>query len=197
MRPLGAGWLPELSEEQTRVRSDATILVAGNVYSVPARLRDEIVRTRLYEDRLEVFHGGTRQLVTERLHGRGKARIDYRHVIRSLVRKPGAFARYRYREELFPSVVFRQAYDGLRAKLSEGRADETYLEVLHLAALTMESEVEAAVALLLEAGEMATVEAVKSLIGAHRPVLLEMPVYEVDLGVYDGLLTQSEERVAS
>ncbi len=39
--------------------------------------------------------------------------IDYRHDIGSLVRKPGAFARYRYREELFPSFAFRQAYDAL------------------------------------------------------------------------------------
>ena len=37
---------------------------------------------------------------------RAKHRIDYRHVIHSLVRKPGAFARYRWREDLFPGVLF-------------------------------------------------------------------------------------------
>ena len=52
--------------------------------------------------------------------GSGNARIDYRHVIFSLVRKPGAFARYRYREALFPTVTFRCAYDALVERLGEG-----------------------------------------------------------------------------
>ena len=62
-------------------------------------------------------------------------RIDYRHVIDSLVRKPGAFAQYLYREELFPRPVFRQAYDRLRA-LQEPTADARYLQLLLLAAET-------------------------------------------------------------
>ncbi|MCK7529032.1 MAG: hypothetical protein MZV64_71475 [Ignavibacteriales bacterium] len=35
--------------------------------------------------------------------GRSHHAIDYRHVIGSLVQKPGALARYRYREALFPT----------------------------------------------------------------------------------------------
>ena len=77
-----------------------------------------------------------------RIRGDKTARIDYRHVIWSLVRKPGAFARYRFREELFPTVVFRRAYDALRARTE--RADVEYVRILHLAASTMESKVEAA-----------------------------------------------------
>jgi hypothetical protein len=50
------------------------------------------------------------------------ARIDYHHVIFSLVRKPGAFTRYRWREELFPSATFRRAYDALLSRRRE-RAD--------------------------------------------------------------------------
>jgi|GEM_PF-2092484 len=61
---------------------------------------------------------------------------NYRHVVWSLVRKPGAFARCRYREELFPSLVFRRAYDALRDARAE-RADVDYLRILHLAASTI------------------------------------------------------------
>lgn len=43
-----------------------------------------------------------------RLSGRGQHRIHYQHVIWSLVRKPGAFAAYRYRDDLFPTLTFRQ-----------------------------------------------------------------------------------------
>ena len=69
----------------------------------------------------------------DRVHGAGQAGIDYRHVIGSLVRKPGAFARYRYREQMFPTGTFRLAYDALREWRGE-RADVDYVRILHLAA---------------------------------------------------------------
>ncbi len=78
-----------------------------------------------------------------RLIGKHQHRIDYHHVIRSLVRKPGAFAAYRYRDELFPTTTFRQAYDRLVSGGVE-RADREYVRILHLAATTSEAEVETA-----------------------------------------------------
>ena len=56
-----------------------------------------------------------------RLRKEDEHRIDYRHVIGWLVRKPGAFARYRYREDLYPSVhvparVRRVGADAWRAR---------------------------------------------------------------------------------
>ena len=80
-----------------------------------------------------------------RLHGRSKHRIEYRHVIDSLVRKPGAFAHYRYRADLFPTHRFRMAHDVLcRAHSASLKADKEYLRVLHLAARESESGVDAA-----------------------------------------------------
>ena len=72
----------------------------------------------------------------ERVRGEGEANVNYRHVIGSLVRKPGAFARYRFREQLFPTLHFRLAYDALREWRGE-RADVEYVRILHLAATTM------------------------------------------------------------
>ena len=76
----------------------------------------------------------TRLLQLPRLRGEGQRRIDYRHIIDSLVRKPGAFAQYRYRDELFPSLLFRQAYDRLTEQWPQ-RADQQYVRLLHLAAI--------------------------------------------------------------
>ena len=59
------------------------------------------------------FFAGMCALEIERLVGKQRHRVNYRHVVHSLVRKPGAFARYRYREDLYPSVTFRRAYDAL------------------------------------------------------------------------------------
>ena len=69
-------------------------------------------------------------------------------VIGSLVRKPGAFASYRFREQLFPTMQFRLAYDALREWRGE-RADVEYVRILHLAATTMEATVDSALSLLL------------------------------------------------
>ncbi len=88
----------------------------------------------------------------ERVRGEREAHVDYRHVIGSLVRKPWAFARYRFREQIFPAVTFRVAYDALWKWRGE-RADVEYVRILHLAATTMESTVDSALALLLEAGD--------------------------------------------
>ena len=91
-----------------------------------------------------------RTFTLPRLLGKQQQRIDYHHLIWSLVRKPGAFAAYRYRDELFPTTLFRQAYDRL-VKATPARADREYVRVWHLAASTAESEVETALSLLLEA----------------------------------------------
>ena len=76
-----------------------------------------------------------------RLIGKKLASINYRHIIDSLVRKPGAFANYQYREEMFPTSQFRIAYDMLRAAHTEKIADKTYVKILELAARESEEAV--------------------------------------------------------
>ena len=100
--------------------------------------------------------------------GRNLHRIDYRHVIWSLVRKPGAFARYVYREEMFPSLVFRRAYDAIQTPQHGGKGDLEYLRILHLAASSMQTDVEIALAELLAAGAPITSDAVKAMVTTSR-----------------------------
>ena len=188
MRPLSAARLPRYRELRTRVTSNGTISVKRNTYSVPPRLSGEQVVVRIYDLSLEVFYGGRRQLVIERVRGEGKHRIDYRHVIWSLVKKPWGFARYRYREALFPTTTFRQAYEMLAASLPERQADLEYLRVLHLAASTMECDVEVAVELLLSDERPPTVDAVRSLVAPRQPEIPAMAPLAVDLASYDELL---------
>ena len=191
MRPLAVERLPEYTEERVRVTSWSTIRVKKNAYSVPSRLKDESVKVRVYENRLEVFYGDKHQLTVERLLGRNGHKIDYRHIIWSLVRKPGAFERYRYREALFPSLTFRRTYDLLCTKVFPQRnADIEYLRILHLAASTMESDVEAALELLLDAGDTPSSQKVKALVAPEPASLPELEVPSVELGSYDELLEE-------
>ncbi|HSQ32507.1 MAG TPA: IS21 family transposase [Gemmatimonadaceae bacterium] len=193
MRELDVAKLPEYIEEDVQVSEWSTVRVKHCAYSVPSRLMGEWVRVRIFEDRLEVRFADEIQLACERLRGRNLHRIDYRHVIWSLVRKPGGFARYVYREEMFPSLVFREAYDAIQAARPGTKGDLEYLRILHLAASTMEADVAAALAQLQTAGTPITVDAVKALTAPAAavavPALAAMPV---DLTEYDALLDAQE-----
>jgi hypothetical protein len=188
LRPLPAAPLAPCREVQVRVGRFSTVQVLRNTYSVPSRLIGATLLVRVRAEALEVYRGATKLLTMARLHGRGRHRIDYRHVIWSLVRKPGAFANYRYRDDLFPSLTFRRAYDALVGARPE-RADREYVRLLHLAASTAESEVEAALTLLLEQGAAPTLDAVRELVRVPGPAAVpDLAPAAPDLDVYDRLL---------
>ncbi len=189
MRELNVGKLPEYVEDACQVSEWCTIRVKHCAYSVPSRLIGATLDVRIYEDRIEARYGEDVQLSCERLRGRNQKRIDYRHVIWSLVRKPGAFARYVYREEMFPAPAFRRAYDAIQARDAGTRGDLEYLRILHLAASTMEAHVEAALVYLLAEGTTITCDAVKALVADEaRPTVPAMVAPVVDLSQYDALI---------
>ena len=128
LRPLPPAPVPEYVNYRARVRRWSTIRVANRTYSVPSRLIGMVVDVRLYADHIEVYYKGHLVESMERVHGTGEAQIDYRHIIGSLVRKPGAFARYRFREQMFPTQTFRLAYDALCGWRGE-RADVEYVRM--------------------------------------------------------------------
>ena len=191
LRPLPPAPIPEYANYRAKVRKWSTVQAAGRTYSVPSRLIGKEVRVRLYADWVEVYYKDHLVERMARVHGDGESNVNYRHVIGSLVRKPGAFARYRFREQLFPTMHFRLTYDVLRKWRGE-RADVEYVRILHLAATTMEATVDSALDLLLEAGECFDYAAVKELAEPRAP---EAPLLTLsgkpDLKVYDLLLTGS------
>jgi hypothetical protein len=155
---------------------------------VPPRLRGQRLVVRVFDLHLEVYYAGQQQLRIERLRGEGKHRTDYRHVIWSLVKKPGAFARYRYRDSLFPTPLWEKAQAALAAGLPERQAELEYLRVLHLAAATLQYEVEAALELLLGQGKLPIFTEVRALVSNRKPEVPELAPLAVDLADYDELL---------
>src|SRR5216683_8262160 len=181
-------------EVRVPVSRFSTIQVLRNTYSVPSRLIGTTLLIRVRSETLEVYRATTHLLTMPRLLGHGQHAIDYRHVIWSLVRKPGAFAHYRYRDDLFPSLIFRRTYDALQGHAPE-RADQHYVRLLHLAASTSESEIETALGLLLEQHVVPTFDVVRDLTRpppAQRVPQLSQP--RLDLSVYDRLLSQEAAR---
>ena len=193
LRPLPVRALPTYREAEMTVGRWGIIRVAKKPYSLPSRLIGHRVKVSLFADHLEVHYRGELVARPERVSGDGLEGIDYRHLVHSLVRKPGAFRRYVYREALFPTLTFRRAYDVL-AERSERWADLEYVRILHLAATTMECEVEAALAASLDAGAVPEYELVKSRVKPAAP--LSAPPVRVrlpDLTAYDALLLGNRE----
>jgi hypothetical protein len=188
MRALPVHRLPSYSVLEVRVGQGSTIRVKRNIYSVPSRLRGERVRVHLYDDRVEVFHGAEPQMTVARLAGNGRHRIQYRHVIDALVRKPGAFRDYRYVDDLYPTNVFREAFDALDESVSRWQADVNYLRILRLAARTMEADVEKALREVLRAGEIPLFERIEARVAPPEPSVPDLEIPVVELAAYDDLL---------
>ena len=185
--------LESFRRRQVRVQSGSTLTVERNAYSVPARLIGEWVEVRVYAETIEVWYGQRKEQVMPRLRGRHKHHIDYRHVIEWLVRKPGAFAGYRYRAELFPTSRFRMAYDYLAATAS-GRSVREYLGILQLAARQSEVEVDEALRRLLDAGKGVSLEGVAALVreGLTPVRVIDTYVEPVNVSAYDNLFENKE-----
>jgi hypothetical protein len=192
MRGLPLRRMDSFRDELVSVTCWSTVRIVGNTYSVPSRLIGYRVRARIHAEHIELEFGGQVVQSMERLRGIDRQRIDYRHLIHSLIRKPGAFQRYVYRDALFPAVVFRQAYD-LLVERSQKWADLEYVRILHLAAMTMESTVEEALLTILAEGEVPEYERVKALAAPEDPAPCpQVEIPEPDLSAYDRLLEHQE-----
>jgi len=169
-----------------KVGPSSTIRVAHNVYSVNSRLIGETVQIRLYAEHLEVWYGQRCMEKIPRLRGEEKHHIQYRHIIDWLVRKPGAFANYRYHRDLFPSHRFRMTYDSLKPNGKE------YLKILHLAAKESETAVDQALALLIHENRPISFKAVSELIAKNQeyPIVDTVEVEDVNIAIYDQLLCE-------
>jgi hypothetical protein len=191
LRRLPGRRMDDSQKDRVRVGPSSTIRVKKNTYSVDSRLIGELVEVRIYAERIEVWYGQRQVHSLPRLSGHGKHHLNYRHIIDSLVRKPGAFENYRYREELFPTSYFRMAYDLLR-KQNCRRAHKEYLQILYLAARESESEVNAVLRRLMELEQPINAAAVKDSLGgltAPAPITA-VSIAEVNLAMYDVLLRQ-------
>ena len=149
LSPLPATRLDSCRKVRCRVDSGSLVHIHRSTYSVHSRLIGEWVEARLHADRVEIWYADQLADTLPRLVGRDKHAVHYRHVIDSLVRKPGAFANYAYRDDLFPTTRFRLAYDRFGTQFDERRAAKEYLALLQHAAYHGEAAVDDALRVLL------------------------------------------------
>jgi hypothetical protein len=117
LKPLPDRRTSDYEEHILPVTSSSTFVLRKVFYTVPSRLIGHRLRVRLYDDRLDLFLGGSYLMTRPR--GRPKSAtehgyvVDYRHVIHSLRRKPMALLQLTYRDQLFPREAYRLMFERL------------------------------------------------------------------------------------
>jgi len=194
MKPLPPTRLSEYDEVTCTVGSASTIRVKKVGYSVPARLIGQELKVEVYERELKLYSGRELLLVLPRHCGDRGVVLDYRHVIDHLLRKPGAFERYRYREQLFPSRSFREAYDHLVAKHGQRGGAVEYLRLLKLASEVGESDIEMMLADYLSPPYPAwSVGELRRILQPEPRPQIELSDLQPEWSSYDALLSPEPE----
>lgn len=192
LKPLPERKACDYVEDRARVTTSSTIAVKSIIYSVPSRLIGMMIKVHLYDDRLECYVGGDHVITLKRLRSHKKKlhHIDYRHIIGTLVRKPQAFHKYIYRDALFPTFAFRQAWENLESHLDSRQACREFVNILNEAARPHgEEKVNAYLEECLANGRIPRSEEVRALfkISLVQAPSLKEPI--VELSDYDVLLS--------
>jgi hypothetical protein len=192
LAPLPRGRTTDFEEKVIPVTSAGGFMLRRVFYTVPSRLIWHRLRVRIFDDRLECFLGMT--LVATLRRGRpvsdskGGHVVDYRHVIRSLRRKPMALANLVYRDQLFPRPAYKRAFEALQERGDIRLACKVTVGLLALAhERACEAELAEAIAADLDAGRLPDLAALR---GRFRPAQTAIPNVAVELtplSVYDEL----------
>lgn len=183
--PLPENEWYEPKQYSVTVSGWSTVSLNGATYSVPSRFIGQKLKALVDDQEVRIYFGKHLVLNAPRRES-GSRCINYRHIIFHLLRKPGAFRNYQFREELFPRTVFRRAYDALLAQDDE-RADKEYLRILNTAALEGEEKVASALEHLLTSNILPSSERVSRLTKNPKEIP-QVHVAAPNLSDYDALL---------
>lgn len=189
LKPLPAKKLSAAKKIKLTVSSGSTINIDKKIYSVQPKLIGEQITAQIFPDKIKIWFGGRLVETITRIFGGTTHKINYRHVIKWLVRKPGAFKNYCYKTDMFPTVYFRMAYEQLKKQQGSAGTKE-YLKILEIAAFNSEEKVNNAIIFLIESHNEISLEKINELIKNNGRLTNELPapnVLQPDLAVYDRL----------
>jgi hypothetical protein len=201
LQPLPVERFADYDPLTVRVRSTSTIEVRSVTYSVPSRLIGQQLTVHLRHDRLDLFLRSQYTLTLPRLHGhkgqKALRRIDFRHVIESLRRKPRALLRAQLQNDLLPTDSWRQLWRALLAALPPDEAAKVMVDALHVAAKTDDlAAVERYLRRQLRKGEI-SLSSLRDHYGLRPPrglaALPQLQIPEHQLSSYDELLGRTTE----
>jgi hypothetical protein len=194
LEPLPHQRLSTSTPVRVTIKSDCVLRIKRNSYSVSSKYIGLEMDVLIHQDHLELWYRNECLEHLPRLFGQGKERIDFRHVIDSLVRKPGAFANYKYVNHLYPTTQFRMAYDQLLAGTSEKAAVKQYLKILHAAKHEGLDVVDDVLRWFFSKGKTITATEVMAVVESKQqiPSPTDVNVEAPDLGTFDSLLLHKD-----
>ena len=196
LRPLPARRTTDYEEVTLRVTSSGGFILRKVFYTVPSRLIGHRLRVRLYDDRLELFLGGTALMTLERGRaspdGSHSHVVNYHHVIHSLRKKPMALMGLVYRDQLFPRRAFRDMFTALLEQAGEKVACRMMVDLL---ALAHDRGCEAELAEHLEEDlrqhRIPDIVTLRTLFGPSEDALPVVKVQMADLASYNRLVNNA------
>ena len=196
LRPLPARRTTDYEEVTLRVTSSGGFTLRKVFYTVPSRLIGHRLRVRLYDDRLELFLGGTALMTLKRgrafRNGSHGHVVNYHHVIHSLRKKPMALIGAVYRDQLLPRQAFRDMFTALLERADEKTACRVTVELL---ALAHDRGCEAELAEHLEEDlrqhRIPDIVTLRTLFGPSEDVLPVVEVQMADLASYNQLVSNA------
>ena len=147
----------------------------------------------MHSAHLEAWLGGVKVFDCERLRGsvqtRHPKRIDWRHMLPSLRRKPGAFARWVLRDAMFPRSEYAQAWEHLSKRLSERAACRLMVGLLDLAdRANVVTELAGVLDALRERDEVPDIDVLRERFAPRATLMPTVQVVLPATAVYDELL---------
>jgi transposase InsO family protein len=193
LKPLPARRTVDFEELDARVSKFGTFSAKCALYSVPSRLAGHLLKVRLYGARLEAWLGGVKVFECERLYAssqnRHPKRIDWRHMLPSLKRKPGAFARWVLRDAMFPRSEYAQAWQRIRERLEERAACRLMVDLLDLAdQANVVAELAGVLAQVHERDALPDIEVLRERFAPRPSEMPDVQVVVPEAAVYDELL---------
>jgi hypothetical protein len=184
----------DYEETIVTVTSSSGFVLRKVFYSVPSRLIGHRLRVRLYDDRLEVYLGGSPQMTLARgrahAHGKHGHVVDYRHVIHALKCKPMALLGLVYRDQLFPRQAYARTFEALTASLPARAACRTMVGILALAhEQACEAELANRLATDLEQGRLPNLTELRAQFVPDARAMPEVMVTFIPLAAYEELGT--------
>ena len=182
-------------QECVKVSKASTINIKRVVYTVPSQFIHERLTIRLYDARLEGYLGAVHVFTLNRVHVKSGVRarkIDYRHIIDSLSRKPMAFYHATLREDILPNDAWRRLWSEICQKLAPRQACHLIVGALSLAAKTNEQDsVYAVLKRLVRDEESPTLLMLQKSFGVYDDTVPEQITSDQhDLAGYDDLLSE-------
>lgn len=137
LQPLPKYKTNDYEVKSIKISNLGIIIVKGMRYSVLSSLSGHSATIHIYQNEIQIFLGSSFVFSFERKYlNKHDSRyvINYKHMIHSLIRKPAAFRRCQYRNELLPNDSYRRIWFYLDQTESIQVAPKTMLRLLKLAA---------------------------------------------------------------